>query len=101
MSEEDKHDIQDQQRVRLAQTGIEGESFINSLLGQSIFTRIDDEMEGLMLELVNADSDDAKIQRDIRTEIKIRTMFKQYVMEAVKTGQNAAQDLEDVETPEY
>lgn len=101
MSEEDKHDIQDQQRVRLAQTGIEGESFIRSRLGQSIFARIDREVDQLMLDLINADPDNAKEQRDIRTEIKIRTMFKQYVMEAVKTGQNAAQDLEDVETPEY
>jgi uncharacterized protein YjaZ len=84
-------------QVRIAQTGIEAETFERSLLGQHIFGMIDHEIEVLREKLEAANPRDVTLNVELRDELAMRKKFKDWVRGAIQSGNNAVKDLQELE----
>lgn len=76
----------DDMDVQKAQLGIEADAFRRSNLGRFLIDRAAVEIEQQMQALKDADSDDAKLNRDIRMRIKVAEQFTTWIEEAIRSG---------------
>lgn len=79
--------------LETAKLGIEAEAFLRSSLGRYMVDRADMEIERAMVELVEADPEDARLNREIRNRIHVAKQIKQWIGEAINSGRVAHENL--------
>ena len=86
-----------------AKLGIEAEAFVRSSLGQYMLERADMEIEYATVELIAADPEDGKVNRDIRSKIAVASSIKEWIVEAIESGQVAIIQINDndAESPSH
>lgn len=89
--------------VRRAEIGIEAESFLRSRLGKHLLRKADEERANWLDRLIEADPEDAKLQRSIRLELKAIDSTIKWLMEAINAGDSAREQLStlEAETQDY
>jgi hypothetical protein len=98
MSDERQEVTQEQFEVIKAVLGADAETFKRTKVGQYIYGRIANEEEQLIEDLIAADPEDAKLQREIRNEIYKRRTLPLFIEEAIQTGHAAQRNLEQMES---
>ena len=77
-----------------AKLGIEAEAFLRSSLGKYMITRADEIIENETQNLINCDAFDTEANRDIRNEIRIAQLFKDFIKAVIEDGQAATEQLD-------
>jgi hypothetical protein len=98
MSNERQSVSQEQFEVIKAVLGADAEAFKRTKLGQYIYDRILTEEEQLIEDLIAADPEDAKANREIRNEIYKRRTLPKFIEEAIQTGHAAQRNIEQMES---
>lgn len=83
--------------VRIARLGIEAEAFMSSPLGLFLQGKAASEVEALTAELIDADPEDAKVNRDIRNKIHVCRMFSEWLGDGINAGLAALHQLREAE----
>lgn len=86
--------------IELARLGIDAETFMRSDLGKFISKKAEDERLSLIGELVLADPDDIKLNRDLRNKLHVVGMFLTWMGDAVNIGRAAHDQLEELDAGE-
>ena len=69
-----------------ARVGMQVELFLNSEVGRYLVERAEAEEQVAVAELIDAKPNDFFANRDIRNRIKITTMFREWLADAVQAG---------------
>lgn len=85
------------QFLNIARLGIDAEAFMSTPIGRFINGKAQAELDQAMNELVDADPDDAKANRDIRNRIHVVSMFLNWIGEAIAAGNEAHRNLKEAE----
>ena len=93
MSEREELD----QFVTIARLGIDAETFIRTPLGRFLEGKARDEEAAALAELVDADPEDAKANRELRNRIHVARMFLTWIGDAIEAGQQAHRQLQEME----
>lgn len=83
--------------LNITRLGIDAEAFFTTPIGKHLQAKAQAELDQAMNELVAADPDDVKANRDIRNRIHVVSMFLEWMNEAIQAGQNAHQQLKDMD----
>jgi len=86
--------------MNMAKLGIQAENFKHSALGRYMRDRADVEIEQATAELIDADSEDIKLNREIRNKIKVAHTVTEWIEEAIGSGQVALANIEAEEAAE-
>jgi hypothetical protein len=84
--------------VELARMGIEAEDFCRTSLGKFILGKADGEIQEATADLVSADPEDIKLNRELRNKIHVARMFKVWLGEAISVGRVAHDQLDEQES---
>ena len=79
--------------IDYAKLGIEAEAFLRSSLGKYMMSRIDEIIEQGKTDLVLCDPHNVQMNIDIRNDIKVCQMFKEFIDATIADGLNAAEQL--------
>ncbi len=93
MSEREELD----QFVTIARLGIDAETFIRTPLGRFLEGKARTEEAAALAELVDADPEDAKANRELRNRIHVARMFLTWIGDAIEAGQQAHRQLQEME----
>jgi len=85
----------DDDTLRVAQMGIEAESFESSLVGREMVARAEREIAEYTQELVEASPLDTAANTLIRLEITSRRLFQDYLADLVSSGLVAEAQLQE------
>lgn len=88
-------DTMDAIQIETARLGIEAEAFLRSALGRYLIDRADMDIDTAMVELVSVDPGDYKANREVRNKILIAKQFKQWLGEAIVSGQVATDNISE------
>lgn len=83
--------------INRARLGIEAEAFMKSSLGRYLVSTAEEQIRVLTEDLIQADSDDAKVNRDIRNDIHVCKMFLTWIEEAIDSGRLAEAQIRENE----
>ena len=78
-----------------AKLGIEAESFLRSALGKYMIDRADEIIESRIDALIQCSPNDIQQNTDLRNDITVCNMFKEFIAEAIQDGQIAASELDE------
>lgn len=92
----DEHEELDQ-FVTIARLGIDAETFIRTPLGRFLEGKARAEEADALIALVDADPEDAKINRELRNQIHVARMFLSWINDAIEAGQQAHRQLQEME----
>ena len=86
--------------LSIAKMGVDAESFLQTPLGRFLMKKAKDEEAAALAELVDADPEDVKENREIRNRIHVVKMFRQWMTEAIEVGHAAHMHLKQLEDME-
>lgn len=75
--------------VRKVMLGMEAQALKSSNIGVYLLDRAKVEIEQALEELIDADPEDVKLQRDIRQRIQVAGQFEQWLDEAISAAADA------------
>lgn len=87
----------DDELLSLAKMGIDAEAFLRTKLGQFILDKASREITETTQELIAADPDDIKLNRDLRNRIHVANMVRSWLSDAVALGRAAHDQLIEIE----
>lgn len=88
----------EQYEVIKAVLGADAETFRRTKLGQYIYGRVANEEEQLIEDLIAADPEDAKANREIRNEIYKRRIIPKFIDDAIQSGRVATRNIDQMES---
>lgn len=83
-----------------ARLGIDAEAFFTTPIGKHLKDKAAMELDAAMNELVAADPDDIKANRDIRNRIHAVSMFLDWMNKAITAGNESHRQLKEMEDRE-
>ena len=83
--------------LNIARLGIDAEAFLATPLGKHLNAKAQAELDAAMNELVAADPDDVKLNRDIRNRIHVVGMLLKWLEETITGGKEAHRQLMDMD----
>lgn len=83
--------------LNIARLGIDAEAFLQTPIGKHLKEKAQTELDVAINELVDADPDDVKANREIRNRIHVVGMFLKWMDEAITAGNEAHRQLRDIE----
>ena len=84
---------EEQREIKRVQLGLESEAFLRGNLFKYITQRCDLELQSTIAALIDADPEDAKTNRSLRSDIKRYMDFEKWLKELVESGKAAEQNL--------
>lgn len=81
--------------LNAAKLGVDAVAFYGTPIGKHLQAKAQSELDKAMNELVEADPDDVKANRDIRNRIHVVAMFLKWMDEAIAAGSEAYFALKD------
>jgi hypothetical protein len=87
--------------MQKAQLGIEAEAFLQGNLGRYLLERAEVEIDLRTAELVKADPEDSKVNRELRMHIQKAQLFKTWLKELVSAGRLAEDRIHTEDQPDY
>jgi len=91
MSEDTDHFVQ------IARTGIDAEVFMRTPLGKFLESKAMAEEADALAALVDADPEDAKVNRELRNQIHVSRMFLVWIRDAINAGRSAHAQLQEMD----
>lgn len=83
--------------VSIARMGIDAETFMRSPVGRFVEGRARAEEAAALEALVDADPDDAKLNRELRNQIHVARMFLVWIGDAINAGHAAHAQLQEMD----
>ena len=85
---------EDQKRMlRMVDTGLQAQEFLNSTLGKKMCERSDADRAGLLEELVKVDATNTTAVQQLQLEIAVRDLWRGYVTQIINDGHTAGAQL--------
>jgi len=88
---------QDEPLLLAARIGIDAEAFARSDFGKYLMQKAYSEIAAATDELISADAEDAKANRELRNQIHVAKMFLTWLDEAVHVGRKSYEELQELE----
>lgn len=85
------------ERLKIVETGIDAEAFVQSALGRYIVKRSEEERERAVTALIEADASDVNKVRALQLDIRVIDAAQQYIADAISEGQAMAEALVEEE----
>jgi hypothetical protein len=83
--------------LSIARMGVDAEAFVRTPLGKFLMDKADSEIMDATSELIGADPEDVKANRDIRNRIHVANMFRTWMRDAIEIGRAAHEQLSDLD----
>ena len=83
--------------LSIARMGVDAEAFVRTPLGRFLVGKADREIAEATTELIAADPEDAKANRELRNRIHVASMFREWMRDAIEIGHAAHDQLQDLE----
>jgi len=83
--------------LSIARMGVDAEAFVRTPLGKFLVSKADREIAAATDELVAADPEDVKKNRDLRNRIHVANMFVTWLRDAIEIGRAAHDQLSELD----
>lgn len=83
--------------IEIARLGVDAEAFLQSPLGKYLYGQAKAEIESATQELIDADPEDGKLNRELRSRIHVARMFTVLLDSVVSCGRQAYDQLKEEE----
>ena len=87
----------DSDLLSIARIGIDAEAFSKSDIGKFLIGKAQAEIEDATNELIGAEPDDIRANRNIRNRIHVSRMFLVWLDEAINVGRHAHAELQELD----